>query len=90
MKLWPMSYRATQDGWVMVDSSEKKKKHGSLEKGMANHFRILALRTTWAVWKYKKAMTLMDELHRSVGAQYVTGEEWKNSSRKNEETEPKQ
>ena len=31
-----------------------------------------------------------DELPRSVGAQYATGEEWKNSSRKNEEMKPKQ
>ena len=34
-------------------------------------------------------MTLKDELPRSVGAQYATGEEWKNNSRKNEEMEPK-
>ena len=35
-------------------------------------------------------MTLKDEFPRSVGAQYATGEEWRNSSRKNEETEAKQ
>ena len=35
-------------------------------------------------------MTLKDELPRLVGAQYATGEEWRNNSRKNEETEPKQ
>ena len=35
-------------------------------------------------------MTLKDELPRSVGAQYATGEEWRNSSRKNEEAGPKQ
>ena len=35
-------------------------------------------------------MTLKDELPRSVGFQYGTGEEWRNNSRKNEETEPKQ
>ena len=35
-------------------------------------------------------MTLKDELPRSVGAQYATGEEWRNSSGKNEETDPKQ
>ena len=35
-------------------------------------------------------MTLKDELLRSVGAQYTTGEEWKNNTRKNEETEPRQ
>ena len=35
-------------------------------------------------------MTLKDELPRSVGIQYATGEEWRNSSRKREEMEPKQ
>ena len=39
--------------------------------------------------KRQKDWTLKDELPRSVGAQYVTGEEWRNSSRKNEEMEPK-
>ena len=34
--------------------------------------------------------TLKDELPRLVGAQYATGEEWRNNTRKNEETEPKQ
>ena len=40
--------------------------------------------------KTEKDMTLKDELPRSIGAQYATGEEWRNNSRKNEETEPKQ
>ena len=40
--------------------------------------------------KGQKDMTLKDELPRSVGAQYVTGEEWRNNSRKNEWMEPKQ
>ena len=35
-------------------------------------------------------MTLKDELPRSVGAQYAIGIQWRNNSRKNEETEPKQ
>ena len=35
--------------------------------------------------KRQKDMTLKGELPRSVGAQYATGEEWRNSSRKNEE-----
>ena len=39
--------------------------------------------------KRQKDMTLKDELPRSVGAQYATGEEWKNNSRKNEKMEPK-
>ena len=34
--------------------------------------------------------TQKDELPRSVGAQYATGDQWRNNSRKNEETEPKQ
>ena len=34
-------------------------------------------------------MALKDELPRSVGAQYAIGEEWRNSSRKNEEAEAK-
>ena len=37
----------------------------------------------------QKDMILKDELPRSVGAQYATEEEWRNNSRKNEETEPK-
>ena len=39
--------------------------------------------------KRQKDMTLKNELPRSVGAQYATGEEWRNSFRKNEEMEPK-
>ena len=35
-------------------------------------------------------MTLKDELPRPAGAQYATGEEWRNDSRKNAEMEPKQ
>ena len=40
--------------------------------------------------KRQKDKTLKDELPRSVGAQYATGEEWRNKSRKNEKAEPKQ
>ena len=40
--------------------------------------------------KRQKDMTPKDELPRSVGAQYATGEEWRNNSRKNEGMEPKQ
>ena len=40
--------------------------------------------------KRQKDRTLKEELPRSVGAQYATGEDWRNGSRKNEETEPKQ
>ena len=39
--------------------------------------------------KRKKDMTLGNELSRLVGAQYATGEEWRNNSKNKEETEPK-
>ena len=40
--------------------------------------------------KRQRDRTLKDELHRSVGAQYATGDQWRNDSRKNEGMEPKQ
>ena len=40
--------------------------------------------------KRQKDRTLKDEFSRSVGAQYVTGDQWRNNSRKNEGMEPKQ
>ena len=40
--------------------------------------------------KSQKDRILKDELPRSVGAQYATGDQWRNNSRKNEEIEPKQ
>ena len=40
--------------------------------------------------KKQKDKTLKDELPRSEGAQYATGDQWRNNPRKNEETEPKQ
>ena len=40
--------------------------------------------------KRQKDRTLKDELSRLVGAQYAIGREWRNSSKRNEEAEPKQ
>ena len=40
--------------------------------------------------KRQKDRTLNDELLRSVGAQYATGDQWRNNYRKNEDIEPKQ
>ena len=58
---------------------------------MANHFSSLALGTPiMNSMKRKKDRTLKDELPRLVGAQYATGDQWRNNSRRNEETEPKQ
>ena len=38
----------------------------------------------------KRQKDMKDELPRSVSAQYITGDQWRNNSRKNDETEPKQ
>ena len=46
-------------------------KHGPLEKGMTNHFSMLALRTPLNSMKRQNYMTPKDELPRSVGAQYI-------------------
>ena len=43
---------------------------------MANHFSILPLRIPMNSMKRQKDTTLKDELPRSVGAQYATGEGW--------------
>ena len=40
--------------------------------------------------KRQKDRTLKDELPRLIGAQYATGDQWRNNSRKNKEMEPKQ
>ena len=42
------------------------------------------------IMKRQKDRILKNELPRSVGAQYATGDQWRDNSRKNEETEPKQ
>ena len=59
-------------------------KCGPLEKGLASHFSILALRTPMNHMKRQKDRTLKDEFPRSVGAQYAKGDQWRNNSRQNE------
>ena len=81
-----MPSRATQDRWVMLKSSEKM---WSLGEGNGKPLQYSCLENPMNSIKSQKYMTLKDELPRSVGAQYTTGEEWKNNSRKNEETERK-
>ena len=78
-----MQCRATQDGWVRVESSDKM---WSTEEGNGKPLHYSCLENPMNNMKRQKDMTLKYELTRSVGAQYATGEEW----RKNEETEPKQ
>ena len=64
-------------------------KHGPLEKGKAP-LQCSCLENPMNIMKRQKYRTLKDELPRSLGAQYATGDQWRNNSRKNEETEPKQ
>ena len=87
MKLWAMPCKSTQDGWVIVESSEKM---WSSEEGNGKHLQHSYLETPLNNMKRQKDMTLKDELSRSVGSQYVTGEERKNTSRRNDKAEPKQ
>ena len=62
---------------------------GPLEKRMANHFSILALRTPINSMKRQNDRILKEELPRSVGAQYATGDQWRNNSRNNKGMELK-
>ena len=78
---------ATQDGQVMVESSDKM---WSTVKLNGKPLQYSCLENPMNSMKRQKDRTLKDELHRSVGAQYATGEQWRNNSRKNEEMEPKQ
>ena len=80
-----MPCRATQNGWVMVKVSDKTWSTG---EGNGKPLQYSCLENPMNSMKKQKGMTLKDELPRSVGAQYATGEEWRNSSRKNEEMEP--
>ena len=82
-----MPSRATQDGRVMVVSSDKMWSTGEWNGKPLQHS---CLENPMNSMKRQKDRTLTDELPRSVGAQCATGDQWRNNSRKNEETEPKQ
>ena len=71
----------------MVDSSDKTWSTGE-ENGKP--LQSSCLENPMNSMKRQKDRTLKDKLPRSVSAQYVTGEQWRNNSRKNEETETKQ
>ena len=82
-----MLCRATQDGWVLVESSDKMWSTG---EGNGKPLQYSCLENPMNSMKRQKDRTLKDELPRLVGAQYATGDQWRNNSRKNEEMEPKQ
>ena len=82
-----MPCRANQDRWVMVESSDKMWSTG---EGKGKPFQYSCLENPMNSMKRQKDRTLKDELPRLVGAQYATGDQWRNNYRENEETEPKQ
>ena len=64
-------------------------KCGPLQKVQANN-QYYFLENPMNSMKRQKDGTLKDELPRSVDAQYATGDQWRNNTRKNKEMEPKQ
>ena len=70
-----------------MESSDKKWSTGG---GNGKPLQYSCLENPLNSMKRQKDKTLTDELPRSVGAQYATGDQWRNNSRNNEEMEPKQ
>ena len=71
----------------MVETSDKMWYTG---EGNGRRLQYSCLENPMNNIKMQKDRTLKDELPRSLSAQYATGEEWRNNSRRNEELEPKQ
>ena len=82
-----MPCTAAQDRWVIMESSDKMWSTG---EGNGKPLQYSCLENPINSMKRQKYITLKDEFPRSVCAQYATGEEWRNKSRKNGEMEPKQ
>ena len=77
---------ATQDGLVMVESSNRMWSTG---KGNGKPLQYSCLENPMNSMKRQNDRILKEKLPRSVGAQYATGDQWRNNSRKNEGMEPK-
>ena len=71
----------------MVERSDKMWSSG---EGNGKPLQYSCLENTLINMKRQKDRTLKDELPRSVGAQYATGDQWRNNFKKNEGMEPKQ
>ena len=82
-----MPCRATQDGQDVVESSGKTLSTGEMN---GKPLQYSCLENPMNSMKRQKDRTLKDELPRSVGAQYATGDQWRTNPRKSEDTEPKQ
>ena len=78
---------ATQDAWVMVERSDRMWSTG---EGNGKPLQYSCLENPMNSVKRQKDRTLKDELPRLVGTQYAIRDQWRNNSRKNEGTEPKQ
>ena len=78
---------ATHDGWVMVETSDRMWSTG---EGNGKPLQYSCLENPMNSMKRQNDRILKKELLRSVSARYATGDQWRNNSRKNERTEPKQ
>ena len=78
---------ATQDGWVMVERSDRMWSTG---EGNGKPLQYSCLENPVNSMRRQNDRTLKEELPRLVGAQYTTGDQRRNNSRKNEGMEPKQ
>ena len=78
---------ATQDRQVMVERSDTMWSTG---EGNGKPLQYSCLENRINSIKRQIDRILKEELTRSVGAQYATGDQWRNNSRKNEGMEPKQ
>ena len=78
---------ATQDGRVMVERSDRMWSTG---EGNGKSLQYSSVENPTNSMKRQNDRILKEELPRSVGAQYATGDQWRNNSRKNEGMEPNQ
>ena len=78
---------ATQDGRVMVERSDRMWSTG---EGNGKPLQYSCLEKPMNSMKRQNDRILKEKLPRSVGAQYATGDQWRNNSSKNEGMEPKQ
>ena len=81
------AHGATQNGLFMVERSDRRWSTG---EGNGKPLQYSCLENPMNSMKRKNNGILKEVLPRSAGAQYATGGQWVNNSRKNEETEPKQ
>ena len=79
--------RATQDGRVMVERSDRM---WSMGERNGKSLQYSCLENPMNSMKRQKDRILKEELPRSVGAQHTTGDQWRKNSRENEGIEPKQ